>query len=65
MVEVIIFSGLLICMFILIVAEIIWGISWLLKKRKKNFIFKKSSAFKKKHHFTNSNNYINGRSYGI
>ena len=35
MVEVIIFIVLLISMFVLMVTEIIWGISWSLKKRKK------------------------------
>lgn len=47
MVEVIIFLGLLICMFILIVTEIIWGISWLLKRRKKTLSSKSQVRLKR------------------
>lgn len=47
MVEVIVFLGLLICMFILIVTEIIWGISWLLKKRKKTLSSKSKVRLKR------------------
>lgn len=47
MIQVIIFLGLLICMIFLIVAEIIWGIHWILKKRNKTLSSKSQVRLKR------------------
>lgn len=47
MIQVIIFLGLLICMIFLIVAEIVWGIRWLLKKRNKTLSSKSQVRLKR------------------
>lgn len=47
MIQVIIFLGLLICMIFLIVAEIVWGMHWLLKKRNKTISSKSQVRLKR------------------
>ncbi|MBS6182192.1 alpha/beta hydrolase [[Clostridium] innocuum] len=47
MIQVIIFLGLLICMIFLIVAEIVWGMHWLLKKRNKTLSSKSQVRLKR------------------